>query len=160
MKKFIFLILIVSFSAFAQNSFYTQELQKIPGLLGLGQYCEEARDCQSGFCSSEACTIPFYKVCDEPGRTCMPRESQCYFNSQCCSNLCSSSGVCVADGLHECVSNGSSYRFSSSECCSGMATAQGVCRASKNSCAYVGQSCLKHNDCCSKRCGSNQHCAP
>lgn len=160
MMKLLLLLSIATLSAFGQGFGGGSSKPQLPMLLGLGEYCTEARDCQSGFCSSESCDIPYYKICDVPGRVCSPRETQCFFNSQCCSNLCSSSGVCVADGQHECIPNGESFRFSSKECCSGMATATGVCKASKTSCAYVGQSCLSHSDCCSKRCGANQHCAP
>lgn len=156
----ILVLLFISFSAYSQSFSHSPTFQSLSGLLGVGEYCESATECQSGFCSSEACSIPFYKVCDIPGRTCLPRNANCFFNADCCSNLCSSSGICVADGKNECVPNDSSFRFSAKECCSKKGTSDGLCRGSKNSCAFIGASCLQHSDCCSKRCGSNQHCAP
>lgn len=151
-KSFIIALLFVSIA----------QAQKLsaPGLLSNGEYCLSANECSSGFCSSDACEPPYYKVCDDPGRTCLPRETQCFFNSQCCSNLCSASGVCVADGKLECAPNGSKFRFSAQECCSGLGTSAGTCKATAKSCAYIGATCYQNSECCSKKCGASQRCMP
>jgi hypothetical protein len=166
MKLILFFLILFPLFAEAQiplrpeNSSVARAPASIAGLLGLGEYCSSANECASGFCSSFACKDPYYKICDLPGRYCLPKDSNCYFNSECCSSLCSASGYCVADGINECIATGDNFRLSPKECCSGTGNTKGRCVGSSNSCSYLGAECVQNSECCSLRCGVKQRCVP
>ncbi|RYZ47162.1 MAG: hypothetical protein EOO72_00175, partial [Myxococcaceae bacterium] len=91
-----------------------------------------------------------------PGSLCLNEGATCSQDSgaQCCTGLCSDSGVCPAPSS-QCVASGGSCS-SGIECCTNSCL-EGKC--SSLQCLDVGSACSSAAACCTQLCGSDGLCA-
>ena len=139
---------------------------------------ETCRNASGGFCCGGNCMAPRQPVCPAPIR-CFATYSRCTADAQCCTQLCRDGlckppscqpaggkctgnaeccrGLCArgAGGGDKCVDDciPAGYRCSSSaQCCNNLCE-NGVCKLAPGICPFInGNSCNRHDECCSKNC--------
>ncbi len=123
-----------------------------------GVRCGGPAECRSNICVKQGGSR---KVCASPGVTCRAQNGRCMNDNECCSNLCSSYGKCVADGKRECVPNGRKYGASPDDCCSRVGSPTTMeCMPSQLQCLRLDEPCIQHSQCCSNFCSAYGSCRP